>query len=223
MIRSKLNDLRTRAKASSARKDSKDSKDDGSKRPSTAPEKRQSQILPTMHKPGWQLQRTHTINIDMPLEGRWSRVPVGKLPQLRQAVKRKEKEFIKDKEKQKLLNNKQLFRVLDTRAAAYTPPLMHQFLAASAAYSCATPDNRIRIEVDDLQIIQNKDARLRELDQRMAQRGGGEGGSVFKAKFNPRKTTENPTSLEMMKRSALHGRTAAAKDATLKLRETTCS
>jgi len=114
----------------------------------------------------------------MPLKGKWSRVPVGLLPELRKVVKRKEKEFVKGKEKRKLLNNKQLFRVLDTRAAAYTPPLLHQFLAASAAYSCATPDNRIRIEVDQLQIIQGKDARLRERESRatkMAKKGGGDG------------------------------------------------
>merc|ERR1739848_37525 len=59
-------------------------------------------------------------------------------------------------------------RELDSRAAAYTNPIMHQFLAASSAYSCATPDNRIRLYVEKLENIQQKDEKLRELDQRVS-------------------------------------------------------
>lgn len=182
MIRSKMNTIE-RCKSGKVASE-QTLKNRPQMRCSTAPEKRPSEILPTMHKPGWHIQRTRTINIHMPLQYKWSRVPVCKLPMLRTAVKVKEKEFIKDKEKQKLLNTKQLFRGLDTRAAAYTPPLMHQFLAASAAYSCATPDNRIRIEVDDLQIIQSKDAKLRfDQESRQSKRGGGDGRSLMKQKM----------------------------------------
>ena len=39
---------------------------------------------------------------------------------------------------------------------------MHQFLAASSAYSCATPDNRIKLNVETLEMIQRKDTRLRD-------------------------------------------------------------
>ena len=60
------------------------------------------------------------------------------------------------------MSNTRLFRELDSRAAAYTTPLMHQFLAASSAYSCATPDNRIKLDVEALEVIQNKDNKLRE-------------------------------------------------------------
>lgn len=108
------------------------------------------------------LQRTRTINVNMVLPHYWSRVQAGLLPKLRTIVSKKTKEFVKNKETSKKANNTELFRTLDSRAAAYTTPLMHQFLAASSAYSCATPDNRIKLDVEKLEQIQEKDNKLRE-------------------------------------------------------------
>merc|ERR1712032_1754643 len=110
----------------------------------------------------------------MPIHKKWSRVPVGLLPKLREVVKKKVKKFVKRKEDRKLEVNMQHFRELDTRAAAYTRPLMHQFLAVSSAYSCATPDNRIRLEVEELEKIQRKDEKLRDMDDHIAKIGGGD-------------------------------------------------
>lgn len=115
-----------------------------------------------IHKPGWMLQRTLCNNVEMTLGSQWSKVPVRMLPKLRQVVSYKEHEYTDVKEHNKLLANTRLFRELDSRAAAYTTPLMHQFLAASSAYSCATPDNRIKLHVEQLEVIQNKDNKLRE-------------------------------------------------------------
>merc|ERR1712151_243052 len=91
-----------------------------------------------------------------------SRVPMGRLPALRQAVLKKQKQYIKLKNSKTKEGTTKLFRELDSRAAAYTIPLMNQFLAASSAYSCATPDNRIKLDVENLEIIQKKDVDLRE-------------------------------------------------------------
>ena len=103
------------------------------------------------------------MNIDMGyIPPSYSKVPQGLLPKLRKVVAKKNKRFVKKKEDYKLQNNKQHFRQLDSRAAAYTLPLMHQFLAASSAYSCATPDNRIKLNVETLELIQRKDTRLRD-------------------------------------------------------------
>lgn len=162
-----------------------------------------SEILPNIHKPGWLLQRTNTINTHMPLPQRWSRVPVGMLPVLRETVKKKEAQFIREKEKCKLASNIHLFRELDSRAAAYTNPIMHQFLAASSAYSCATPDNRIRLYVEKLENIQQKDEKLRELDQRvskirstLSQNSHNHHGHQSSPLSIPRKTSEQNTSAQ---------------------------
>ena len=82
-------------------------------------EKRPSEILPNIHQPGWLLQRTCVLNTDMPIHKKWSRVPVGLLPKLREVVKEKVKKFVKRKEDSKLEINMQHFRELDTRAAGY--------------------------------------------------------------------------------------------------------
>jgi len=133
------------------------------KEKSILPEKSTSEILPEIHKPGWLIQRTDTMNIDMGyIPPNLSKVPQGLLPKLRKVVAKKNSRFVEKKESYKLKNNKQHFRQLDSRAAAYTLPLMHQFLAASSAYSCATPDNRIKLKVETLEQIQRKDNRLRD-------------------------------------------------------------
>jgi hypothetical protein len=137
-------------------------------------EKSPSEILPNIHQPGWLLQRTCVLNTDMPIHKKWSRVSVGLLPKLREVVKKKVKKFVKRKEDSKLEINMQHFRELDTRAAGYNRQLMHQFLAVSSAYSCATPDNRIRLQVENLEKIQHKDEKLRDKDDQLAKRGGGD-------------------------------------------------
>lgn len=137
-----------------------------------------------IHKPGWTLQRTICNNVSMQLNSQWSKVPMGMLPLLRQAVNSKELEYTRNKENFKLKSNTRLFRELDSRAAAYTTPLMHQFLAASSAYSCATPDNRIKLHVEQLEIIQNKDNKLREEENKKIE-------SIIEKSKNKLRETQN--------------------------------
>ena len=168
-------------------------------------EKRPSEILPNIHQPGWLLQRTCVFNTDMPINKKWSRVPVGLLPKLRKVVKKKVKKFVKKKEDSKLQTNMQHFRELDTRAAAYTQPLMNQFLAVSSAYSCATPDNRIRLQVENLEKIQSKDEKLREIDDQMAKRGGGDGGRMNDSRMKSMKNNNSSGSREMHNNNNTNG------------------
>ena len=64
-------------------------------RESVKVKKNDSQILPMLHRPGWMIQRTTLLNVDMPISPKYSTLTknFGFLPKLRKVVQDKQKEF----------------------------------------------------------------------------------------------------------------------------------
>merc|ERR1711988_493274 len=62
-------------------------------RESVKVKKNDSQILPILHRPGWMIQRTTLLNVDMPISPKYSTLTknFGFLPKLRKVVQDKQK------------------------------------------------------------------------------------------------------------------------------------